>query len=237
MRKEGFALAQLIYVIEDDESIRALLEAALTSEGYEVRGFANAAPALKEMSARRPALVIFDIMLEGMDGITALKLMRQKPELLRTKALMLTAKDTEGDKVTGLDAGADDYMTKPFSVLELCARVRALLRRAGEEGPALQLSLIHIWHQPAGRHAGALGHDPALHHQRVRDRAAGGAPRARLASSYSGGTARSAVSDTLMMEGRIMTESTSMAASRLVPLGRPKTLAMRGTSTDTPIRP
>ena len=138
MRKEGFALAQLIYVIEDDESIRALLEAALTSEGYEVRGFANAAPALKEMSTRRPALVIFDIMLEGMDGITALKLMRQKPELLRTKALMLTAKDTEGDKVTGLDAGADDYMTKPFSVLELCARVRALLRRAGEEGPALQ---------------------------------------------------------------------------------------------------
>ena len=131
-------MAQLIYVIEDDESIRALLEAALTSEGYEVRGFANAAPALKEMSARRPALVIFDIMLEGMDGITALKLMRQKPELLRTKALMLTAKDTEGDKVTGLDAGADDYMTKPFSVLELCARVRALLRRAGEEGPALQ---------------------------------------------------------------------------------------------------
>ena len=65
----------------------------------------------------------------------------------------------------------------------------------------------------------------------------GVAPRARLASSYSGGTARSAVSDTLMMEGRIMTESTSMAASRLVPLGRPKTLAMRGTSTDTPIRP
>lgn len=131
-------MAQLIYVIEDDESIRVLLDAALTSEGYEVRGFADAAPALKEMSAHRPALVIFDIMLEGMDGITALKLMRQKPELMRTKALMLTAKDTEGDKVTGLDAGADDYMTKPFSVLELCARVRALLRRVGEEGPILQ---------------------------------------------------------------------------------------------------
>lgn len=131
-------MAQLIYVIEDDESIRALLDAALTSEGYEVRGFADAAPALKAMAERRPALAIFDIMLEGMDGITALKLMRQSPELRRIKAMMLTARDTETDKVTGLDAGADDYMTKPFSVLELCARVRALLRRTGEELPTLE---------------------------------------------------------------------------------------------------
>ena len=131
-------MAQLIYVIEDDESIRALLDAALTSEGYEVRGFADAAPALNAMVERRPALAIFDIMLEGMDGITALKLMRQSPELRRIKAMMLTARDTETDKVTGLDAGADDYMTKPFSVLELCARVRALLRRVGEEMPALE---------------------------------------------------------------------------------------------------
>lgn len=127
-------MAQLIYVIEDDESIRTLLDAALTSEGYEVWGFSDASPALKAMAERRPALVIFDIMLEGVDGITALKLMRQSPELRRIKAMMLTARDTETDKVTGLDAGADDYMTKPFSVLELCARVRALLRR-GEDGP------------------------------------------------------------------------------------------------------
>ena len=126
-------MAQLIYVIEDDESIRTLLDAALTSEGYEVWGFSDASPALKAMAERRPALVIFDIMLEGMDGITALKLMRQSPELRRIKAMMLTARDTETDKVTGLDAGADDYMTKPFSVLELCARVRALLRRANIE--------------------------------------------------------------------------------------------------------
>ena len=131
-------MAQLIYVIEDDESIRSLLDAALTSEGYEVRGFADAALALKAMAERRPALVIFDIMLEGMDGITALKLMRQSPELRRIKAMMLTARDTETDKVTGLDAGADDYMTKPFSVLELCARVRALLRRVGEDLPTLE---------------------------------------------------------------------------------------------------
>ena len=131
-------MAQLIYVIEDDESIRALLDAALTSEGYQVRGFSDAAPALKAMAEHRPALVIFDIMLEGMDGITALKLMRQRPELRRIKAMMLTARDTETDKITGLDAGADDYMTKPFSVLELCARVRALLRRVADDRPVLE---------------------------------------------------------------------------------------------------
>ena len=74
-----------------------------------------------------------------MDGITALKLMRANARLARqVPVMMLTAKDTEGDKVTGLDAGADDYMTKPFSVLELCARVRALLRRAGGAAPAPQ---------------------------------------------------------------------------------------------------
>ena len=126
-------MAQLIYVVEDDESIRVLLDAALTSAGYAVRGFAQAESALKAMPQDRPALVIFDIMLEGMDGITALRLMRLNPELRGAKVMMLTARDTEDDKVTGLDAGADDYVTKPFGVLELCARVRALLRRAGEE--------------------------------------------------------------------------------------------------------
>ena len=72
-----------------------------------------------------------DIMMEGMDGITALKLMRDNARLRTVPVMMLTAKDTEADKVAGLDAGADDYLTKPFGVLELCARVRALLRRSG----------------------------------------------------------------------------------------------------------
>ena len=131
-------MAQLIYVVEDDDRIRMLLRAALETEGFTVREYPQAATALSDMKQYRPALVIFDIMLDGMDGITALRLMRQNPELRRIKAMMLTAKDTETDKVKGLDAGADDYMTKPFSVLELCARVRALLRRAGEDEPLLQ---------------------------------------------------------------------------------------------------
>ena len=124
-------MAQLIYVVEDDDSIRMLLRAALETEGFAVREYPQAAQALSDMKQYRPALVIFDIMLDGMDGITALKLMRANARLAGVPVMMLTAKDSETDTIIGLDAGADDYMTKPFSVLELCARVRALLRRGG----------------------------------------------------------------------------------------------------------
>lgn len=120
-----------IFVVEDDESIRMLLEVALYSSGYEVRAFDNAQDALDEMKNTVPDAVVLDIMLEGMDGITALKKMRDNAQLAAVPVMMLTAKDSEADKVIGLDAGADDYMTKPFSVLELCARVRAILRRYG----------------------------------------------------------------------------------------------------------
>ncbi len=118
-----------VFVVEDDESIRMLLEVALHSSGYEVCAFDNASDALEQMKNTVPDAVVLDIMLEGMDGITALKKMRDNPQLAAVPVMMLTAKDSEADKVIGLDAGADDYMTKPFSVLELCARVRAILRR------------------------------------------------------------------------------------------------------------
>lgn len=129
-------MAKLIYVVEDDENIRVLLSVALKSQGYAAAGFSSATAALSAMEQNPPDLVIFDIMLEGgLDGISALRLMRQSPALFSVPAIMLTAKDSENDKIKGLDAGADDYMTKPFSTLELCARVRALLRRTGEERP------------------------------------------------------------------------------------------------------
>lgn len=119
-----------IFIVEDDESIRRLLELALKSHGYEPVSFDNAAAALAEMKRETPALAIFDIMMEGLDGLEAVKRMRQNGPLQAVPVIMLTAKDTELDKIVGLDSGADDYMTKPFSVLELCARVRARLRRA-----------------------------------------------------------------------------------------------------------
>ena len=120
-----------VFVVEDDDSIRKLLEVALSAKDYRVLCFENAVDALAEMSATLPDAVVMDIMMEGMDGITALKLMRDNARLRTVPVMMLTAKDTEADKVAGLDAGADDYLTKPFGVLELCARVRALLRRSG----------------------------------------------------------------------------------------------------------
>ncbi|MGI6029918.1 MAG: response regulator transcription factor [Eubacteriales bacterium] len=123
-------MPQLIYVIEDDESIRELIRIALESYAYQVRAFETAEEALARIVEERPDLAIFDIMLPGMDGVEAVKQLRQLPGVGHTPVLFLTARDTELDKVTGLDSGGDDYMTKPFGILELCARIRSLLRRA-----------------------------------------------------------------------------------------------------------
>lgn len=128
---EGFELNERIVIVEDDESIRMLLEVALSSNGYKTQGFDNAKSALESMSVEPPRVVIMDIMMDGMSGIEAARIMRASKELREIPIIMLTAKDTELDKIIGLDSGADDYMTKPFSVLELCARVRAQLRRSG----------------------------------------------------------------------------------------------------------
>jgi len=124
-------LNERIVIVEDDESIRMLLEVALSSNGYKTYGFDNAKSALEHMSTEPPRVVIMDIMMDGMSGIEAARAMRSSKELREIPIIMLTAKDTELDKIIGLDSGADDYMTKPFSVLELCARVRAQLRRHG----------------------------------------------------------------------------------------------------------
>ena len=122
-----------IIIVEDDESIRRLLEVTLKIHGYNPVGFDNAEAALAEMSKEAPAIAIFDIMMTGMDGLEAVRRIRQIEQLKTVPIIMLTAKDTELDKIIGLDFGADDYMTKPFSVLELCARVRAQLRRTANE--------------------------------------------------------------------------------------------------------
>jgi len=122
-----------IVIVEDDESIRMLLEVALGSNGYKTKGFDNAKSALEYMLGDPPRSVVMDIMMDGMSGIEAVRIMRGTKQLKDVPVIMLTAKDTELDKIIGLDSGADDYMTKPFSVLELCARVRAQLRRYGAD--------------------------------------------------------------------------------------------------------
>lgn len=131
-----------VLVVEDDDSIRMLLEVSLRASEFSPLCFESAAAALKAMETTIPDAAVLDIMLDGMDGITLLKLMRANPRLAAVPVMMLTAKDTETDKITGLDAGADDYLTKPFSVLELCARVRALLRRSGFAAPVKRQSVL-----------------------------------------------------------------------------------------------
>lgn len=134
-------MKHLIYVIEDDENIRNLICVALENFGHRSEGFETAEEALerlgsimkrgKEAYRELPSMFIFDWMLPGMDGMTAIGKVRELEPLKGTPVLMLTAKDRETDIVMGLDNGADDYMTKPFGILELSARVRNLLKRSG----------------------------------------------------------------------------------------------------------
>lgn len=121
---------ELIYVVEDDESIRELLKCALESFSYSVKSFGNAEDMLKTCREILPRLILLDIMLPNMSGLEALSRLKENHFTESVPVIMLTAKSSEVDKVSGLDKGADDYITKPFGVLELTARVRAALRRS-----------------------------------------------------------------------------------------------------------
>ena len=122
-----------IYIIEDDDNIRNLLKIALEGFGYDTESFETAEEGLARMKEEAPSLAIFDWMLPGMDGITAIKEIRSTEGLKNIPIMVLTAREKEPDKVVGLDCGADDYMVKPFGVLELSARIRSLLRRTRRE--------------------------------------------------------------------------------------------------------
>lgn len=126
---------ETIYIAEDDESIRTLLEMSLANFNYKTESFENGLSAYERLKSHKPDLLILDIMLPGMDGYTLLKEIRTKASLQDLPVLILSAKDSEIDKIKGLDLGADDYLTKPFSVLELAARIRSLLRRS-KKSPA-----------------------------------------------------------------------------------------------------
>lgn len=122
-------MSYCIYVIEDDKNIAELLEIALKTYGYNVFLFDNAEDAIKTLNKNNPDLIICDIMLPGIDGIGAVSTIRKNNMFKKTPIMMLTAKDSELDKIKGLDSGADDYITKPFSVMEVMARIRAQLRK------------------------------------------------------------------------------------------------------------
>lgn len=119
-----------IYVVEDDKNIREIETFALTNTGYDVEGFECAKDFYDKLENKLPDLVLLDVMLPDEDGLEVIKKLRARADTKTTPILMVTAKTTELDKVKGLDLGADDYMTKPFGIMELISRVKALLRRS-----------------------------------------------------------------------------------------------------------
>ena len=139
----------MIYLLEDDDSIRDLVIYTLNSQGMEARGFARPSLFWQAVEEAVPDLALLDIMLPEEDGISVLKKLRAAGRTARLPIIMLTAKGTEYDKVTGLDAGADDYLAKPFGMMELLSRIRALLRRTETEGTVYRCGVLAV---DPGRH-------------------------------------------------------------------------------------
>ena len=134
----------MIYLLEDDDSIRDFVIYTLNSQGLEARGFERPSAFWEAMEEKLPALALLDIMLPEEDGVSVLKKLRSDPRTLRLPIIMLTAKGTEYDKVLGLDAGADDYVAKPFGMMELLSRIRALLRRTAAEPGTYQCGCLTV---------------------------------------------------------------------------------------------
>ena len=136
-------MGKWIYDVEDDTSIRELVLYALKTAEFQVMGFENAASFYKRMKEQQPDLILLDIMLPDEDGVSILKKLKSRPDTENIPIIMMTAKSSEYDKVLGLDSGADDYITKPFGVMELISRVKAVIRRSdrskGSAGEVLKI--------------------------------------------------------------------------------------------------
>lgn len=126
----------MVYLIEDDTNIRELVLYTLHSTGMEAQGFATPTAFWKAVGTQVPQLILLDIMLPEEDGLSILRRLRRQAETSAVPVILLTAKDSEYDKVIGLDSGADDYITKPFGMMELLARIKAQLRRSDRQSPA-----------------------------------------------------------------------------------------------------
>ena len=128
----------MIYCVDDDSTIREIEVYTLNQTGFSARGFEDGDSMWNALERELPDLIILDIMLPGKDGVTLLKELRSNPKTSKIPIIMATAKGTEMDKILGLDSGADDYLVKPFGVMEMVSRVKAVLRRyqpeAGEKG-------------------------------------------------------------------------------------------------------
>ena len=133
-----------IYIVEDDVNIREIEAFSLKNSGYTVEEFGSAKEFWSRIYEKVPDLIVLDVMLPDEDGLEIVAKLRRRPETKKLPIIMVTAKSTEIDKVKGLDVGADDYLTKPFGVMELIARVKAVLRRTMEEDKFLTLGDIFL---------------------------------------------------------------------------------------------
>lgn len=152
----------MIYLLEDDDSIRKLVLYGLDSQGFQAKGFALPSEFWRAMDAEMPELVLLDIMLPEEDGLSILRKLRARPATKRLPIIMLTAKNSEYDRVIGLDHGADDFVSKPSSMLELIARIRAVLRRAEPAQASGDFSLGLLFVSPDRHEVKVGGKDVTL---------------------------------------------------------------------------
>ncbi|MBQ8281471.1 MAG: response regulator transcription factor [Lachnospiraceae bacterium] len=131
----------MIFCVEDDSSIRDLMIYTLNASGFEAVGFSDGQSFLEALAVKKPELVMLDIMLPGEDGISVLKKLRSHRDTKDIPVIMATAKGTEYDKVIGLDLGADDYMAKPFGMMEMVSRIKAVLRRCAPKEAVQELKI------------------------------------------------------------------------------------------------
>lgn len=154
----------MIYILEDDTSIRELVNYTLNNSGLEAEGFSKPSLFWKKINETMPDLVLLDIMLPEEDGLSILKKLRSRPETENMPVIIITAKVTEYDKVVGLDGGADDYISKPFGMMELVSRVKAILRRTKktEDSSGESYELGDLYVNPAKHIVKASGENVTL---------------------------------------------------------------------------
>ncbi len=150
----------MIWCVEDDGAVRELVLYTLRASGYEAEGFENGGEFRSALKEKKPEMVLLDVMLPGEDGLSILRSLRASPATAHIPVIMATARDTEYDKVIGLDLGADDYLAKPFGMMEMLSRIRAVLRRTDAGRPrSLECGRIRL---DEGRHAVTVGAKPVL---------------------------------------------------------------------------
>ena len=152
----------MIWIVDDDSTIRDIEVYTLNTTGFEAKGFPGGSPMFEALKTEMPELIVLDIMMPGDDGITILKKLRSNPSTKDIPIIMATAKGTEMDMITGLDTGADDYLVKPFGIMTLVSRIKAVLRRCGKQKSDSLLSAHGIVMEMESHEVRVYGEDVEL---------------------------------------------------------------------------